>query len=165
MFTVITLLTVTLVSPVDSPAYPSVLTRRILTEVYFHFTVTTHEPQLAIAMVIVHQLHAVQSSERKTRTREALVDVALAPGTYKAGRAHAVEPSDFVDTSAVVVTGIFTAIIGVNFTYVTQRTGRARTQEIIYQIVTRATVLTRVWFAIVHVQFAVLALEAFRALA
>ena len=145
-------------------ANAAVLTRRAVAEVHLHLAVASHVAGLAVAVIVVDQLHAVLGSRRRARIGQALVDITLASRSHEAGRTFAFEAADLVAAGPIVVTSADSAVVHVQLAYEAQRAGRAGAAEVADKIVTRAAVLTRIRPTVVHVELAVLPLETFRAL-
>lgn len=76
----------------------------------------THVARLAVAEVVVDELHAVLRARAATRVGQALVDVPLAAWADEAGRALAFEATHFVDTGAVIVASAREAVVHVDLT-------------------------------------------------
>lgn len=70
----------------------------------------------AIAVVIVHKLNTILSSDNSARIRQTLIDVSFASRSNKSKRAAAFETADFVNASTVVVASSRDAVIDVYIT-------------------------------------------------
>ena len=144
-------------------AHAAIVAWRRFAKVDLQFAVTSHETRFAVAAVVVDQLDAVERSSRRTRIRQAFVDVALASGTDETGRTLAFEGSYFVDASAAMMTSTFETFVDIDFAKNAERAVRTRAGKGIDQVVTHASILTRIRVAVVDVVLAVGALEAGRA--
>lgn len=142
-----------------------ILTRRAVAEVHFYLAVPSHVSRLAIAMVIVDQLHAILSSWRGARIGQTLVYVAFAFRSYESWRAFAFESANLIGARSVVVTSADRTIVHVELAYKTQGSRGARATEVADKIVTRTAILAGIRLAIVHVKLAILSLETFGTLA
>lgn len=107
----------------------AILTRRRRTEVHLPFAVPSIVPRLAVAVVIVHQLHAVQRTGVRARIREALVNVPLASRSHKTWQTLALEAAHLINARPVIVARVRPAVVDVDFAHVAQRAGRTRAQE------------------------------------
>jgi hypothetical protein len=103
-----------LVSCVYRGAHAAVLARCGRAKVDFGLAVAPHESRLAIAVVVVDQLDAVQSPGVRARIRQALVDVALASRPHESRGTFALEPAHPVDAGAVVVASSRSAVVDVD---------------------------------------------------
>lgn len=153
------------VSGLFSGTDTSILTGRAVAEVDLNLAVPAHVAGLAVAVVVVHQLHAVLGTGSSARVGQTLVDVTFATRTDESWRALALEASNFVDAGAVVMAGIDDTVVDIDFAEVSESSGWARAAEVANEIMTGSTVLTRVETAIVNVQLAVLSLESLGAVA
>ncbi len=154
-----------LVSRVDRRANPAVLARRSRAEVHLGLAMPPHETRFTVAMVVVDQLDAVQSTGVRARVRQTLVDVALAARTHEPWRTLAIEAADLIQASTVIVASAGAAVVDVDLAQEAESTRGTTAREPVDQIVTSATVLARVGFAVVDVELAILPLEAFGAVA
>lgn len=147
------------VSGLFSGTDSTILAGRAVAEVYLNLAVPAHVARLAVAVVVVHQLHAVLGTGSSARVGQTFVNVTFATRANESWRALALEASDFVDAGAVVMTGIDNTIVDIDFTEVSESSRWTRAAEVANEIMTGSAVLTRVETAIVNVQLAVLSLE------
>lgn len=149
----------------NGSANSAILTRRIGAKVDLTLAMPSHVPSLAVTMIIVDQLHAIQSSRSRAGIRKTLVDISFAPRPDKSRRALAIETPDSIDASPVIMASSWRAVVVVNLAKVPQGARGAGALEVVDEVVARAAVLARVGLAVVNVQLTVLALEAFGAVA
>lgn len=149
----------------DGSANSAVLTRRIRAKVDLTLTMPSHVPGLAVTMIIIDQLHAIQSPRSRARIGKTLVDVSLAPGPDESRRALAIETADPIDAGPVIVASPWRAVVVVDLAKVAQGARGTGALEVVDEVVARAAILARVGLAVVDVQLAVLALEALGAVA
>lgn len=124
----------------------------------------SHVAGFAVAVVVVDELHAILSSWRGARVRQAFVDITFASGAHETWWTLALEPANFVDARSIVMASSNRTIVNVEFANETQSSRRTRATEVADEIVTGAAILARIGPTIVHVKFTVLTLEALRAL-
>lgn len=162
---IVALGTDTVVSTLLGAAHSAILARRLCTEVHLVLTVPSHVSGPAIAVIVVHQLHAVQGACIGAGVAEALVDVTLTACTHKARWARALESADTIDAAAIVVACPRHAVIVVQFTNDAQCAGRATAAEALHQVMACAAILAGIRRTIIDVQLTVLSLEALATLA
>lgn len=95
-------------------ANSSVQTRRRLAEVDLSVAVASHESRATVAVVVVDQLHAVQSAVVVARSSETFIDVSLASRSNEPSRAPALEPVHLVGAVSSVVARIRLAVVQVD---------------------------------------------------
>jgi len=132
-------------------AYATVLARRAVAKVHLTFAVPTYKTGFAIAVIVVDQLHAILGTGRRTRIRQALVDITFASRSDETGWTLTFESADLVGARAIVVASTDHAVVHVDLAYEAKSTGRAGTAEGIDQIVARAAVLAWIRLTIVDV--------------
>lgn len=77
---------------------------------------STHVARAAVAVVVVDQLYAIQSTVRGARVGEAFIDVTFTARSHKARRAATLEASHLIYTGTVVMTSTGETIRHVDLT-------------------------------------------------
>lgn len=162
---IVTLRTDTVVSTLLGAADAAILARRLCTEVHLVLTVASHVSRSAIAVIIVHQLHAVQGPCIRAGITEALIDVTLTACTHKTRWARALETADTINAATIVVACPRHTIIMIQFANDAQCAGRAAAAETLHKVMACAAILARIRCTIIDVQFTVLSLEALTTMA
>lgn len=157
---VVTVSAYAMVSALPNGTDSSIQARRVGAEVNLDLAVSSHVTGLAVAVVVIDQLDAVQGSRVRAWVRQTLVDVAFTAGSYEARWTAAFESSNLVDTAAVVVASTRHAVVRVDLAQHSERSRWTRALVVVDQIVADTSVAARVWLALVDVEFAVLTLEA-----
>lgn len=129
----------------------AILARRLCTEVYLVLTVTSHVTGSTIAVIIVDQLHAIQSAGIRAGIAEALVDVALAACSNETGRTRALKAADTINAATIVMACSGYTIIVIQLANDAQCAGRATAAEALHKIVACAAVLAWIRCTIVNV--------------
>jgi len=121
------------------------------TEVDPGLAVLAHPSRLAVALIVVQQLHTVRCALPGAGVGQTLVDVTLAPWTCVARATLTLESSNPVNANSTVEAGSIVAFVQILFTQFALGARRTGTGIVSDKIVAGSTIPTRVGVTIVDV--------------